>query len=534
MNETCTSSSQALQSAVVEFDLESARVSVAQLVNGVGRPGASLGDNEAYGLLGMLMQKRWFDVADPLADALAQSPAAGAEVRRRCAQIMLERGRYSAALRILLALRKARMGNQAEVLGHIGRIRKQQYVESVEQGAPEERLLALATQTYFAAYDEDRPNRLWHGINAVALLRLAEERSAPAPAVPESATALATEIRDRCNASYAARTATPYDYATAAEAELALGNCEAAREWLLRYVPVADAFSLGATLRQFEQIWKLQDWPGTCPQLLDLLRAQSVETTNATVTLSSKEIARTLNTPRAQAEAVFGADRFDSFENYRRGLERSACVARIGRTTDTGVGTGFIVPGRLIAEGLGERFVLVTNAHVISESDAERKEGALHPSEAVVTFAALPGAAADQEFTVARALYSSAPEALDVTVCELHEPVPQAAAYPIAPVLPTRDSHVQVRVIGHPSGRGLSFSVNELLDHEDPRVHYRTATEGGSSGSPVFNHEWKLIALHHAGGQSVPKLNGRDGSYQANEGIWFGAIRKAASGVLAR
>jgi endonuclease G len=32
------------------------------------------------------------------------------------------------------------------------------------------------------------------------------------------------------------------------------------------------------------------------------------------------------------------------------------------------------------------------------------------------------------------------------------------------------------------------------------RLHYRAATEGGGSGGPVFNNEWKLIGLHHAGG----------------------------------
>jgi V8-like Glu-specific endopeptidase len=66
----------------------------------------------------------------------------------------------------------------------------------------------------------------------------------------------------------------------------------------------------------------------------------------------------------------------------------------------------------------------------------------------------------------------------------------------------------------------LQFSIkdNKLLALKDRFVHYRAPTQGGSSGSPVFNEFWELIALHHAGGFNVPKLDG-DGVYAANEGI---------------
>lgn len=78
-----------------------------------------------------------------------------------------------------------------------------------------------------------------------------------------------------------------------------------------------------------------------------------------------------------------------------------------------------------------------------------------------------------------------------------------------------------------------AFQDNLLLGHKDPRVHYRTPTEGGSSGSPVFNRQWTLIALHHAGSQALTKLDG-SGKYPANEGIWIGAIIKAIAGEAAQ
>jgi V8-like Glu-specific endopeptidase len=97
--------------------------------------------------------------------------------------------------------------------------------------------------------------------------------------------------------------------------------------------------------------------------------------------------------------------------------------------------------------------------------------------------------------------------------------------------LPLRDQKQRVFVIGHPSGGSLSFSMqdNLLLDYEDPRLHYRAPTEGGSSGSPVYNGQWKLIGLHHAGDETMRRLNGAEGTYAANEGIWIASIRRALS-----
>jgi V8-like Glu-specific endopeptidase len=92
----------------------------------------------------------------------------------------------------------------------------------------------------------------------------------------------------------------------------------------------------------------------------------------------------------------------------------------------------------------------------------------------------------------------------------------------------------RVYVIGHPRGGGLSYSLNDnlLLDHERPRVHYRAPTEGGSSGSPIFNQQWDLIALHHAGGTEMKMLNGKPGTYPANEGLDFQSIREAVAKVF--
>ena len=117
-------------------------------------------------------------------------------------------------------------------------------------------------------------------------------------------------------------------------------------------------------------------------------------------------------------------------------------------------------------------------------------------------------------------LWTSPPGELDATLLRLDRPVTGPEPFPVAARLPANDGKQKVYVIGHPKGGGLSLSLtdNAILDYDERLMHYRAPTEGGSSGSPVFNNQWRLVALHHAGGSNVPKLNGRRGKYDANEG----------------
>ena len=65
-----------------------------------------------------------------------------------------------------------------------------------------------------------------------------------------------------------------------------------------------------------------------------------------------------------------------------------------------------------------------------------------------------------------------------------------------------------------------------LLDYDGTLVHYRAPTEPGSSGSPVLNKRWSVIALHHSGDNEMPRLHGT-GVYEANEGIRIDQIQSA-------
>ena len=77
----------------------------------------------------------------------------------------------------------------------------------------------------------------------------------------------------------------------------------------------------------------------------------------------------------------------------------------------------------------------------------------------------------------------------------------------------------RVNIIQHPKGRRkeLSLHDNKVTYIYDKGIRYTADTEPGSSGSPVFNNEWDLVALHHAGWSDA------DGE-ATNEGIRISAI----------
>ena len=83
-------------------------------------------------------------------------------------------------------------------------------------------------------------------------------------------------------------------------------------------------------------------------------------------------------------------------------------------------------------------------------------------------------------------------------------------------------------VVQHPDGRykEVVLRENQLVARLDYVLHYTADTEPGSSGSPVFNNEWQMIALHHWGGPWRQKVgaNGRPLNQDINEGIRASAI----------
>jgi V8-like Glu-specific endopeptidase len=76
-----------------------------------------------------------------------------------------------------------------------------------------------------------------------------------------------------------------------------------------------------------------------------------------------------------------------------------------------------------------------------------------------------------------------------------------------------------LNIIQHPKGepKQIVLRSNQLVDLMETFAHYVTDTEPGSSGAAVYNDQWEVVALHHAG---VPKMDAQ-GNLMATDGsIW--------------
>ena len=500
--------------------------------------GPPLPGAESARLLGTLRRKRLFEPMERLADALVQTGADAPVVRRQLAQALIERGSVVAATAVLRQLDgelaagrhggdAGAAGERPEVRGLLGRACKQQYVSAGRPGAPRVReALVEAVRLYHEAYAEAPARHHWHGINAVACLARARRDGVPVDA-PFDERQLAADLLARLEPPAAPPPASAWDAATALEGWVALGDGARAEERARRYAAHgdADAFELASTLRQLVEVWELDATRGIGALVLPVLQDALLRRTHGHVELSAAEVA----SGPTGLERVFGAERFRTLAWYARGLARARLVARIATLSGNGLGTGFLAPGEALVERLRGRWVLLTNAHVVGDPDAN--PAAHLPSEVVVTFEAEAGAgAAPTPRRVRRALWSSGRGPLDTTVLELDAP---AAALDdghrceVAERLPATPSD-RIYIIGHPLGGSLRYSLqdNQFLGWREPLLHYRTPTETGSSGSPLFDDEWRLIGIHHAGSHEMPRLDG-EGSYAANEGISMHAIRAA-------
>jgi endonuclease G len=63
------------------------------------------------------------------------------------------------------------------------------------------------------------------------------------------------------------------------------------------------------------------------------------------------------------------------------------------------------------------------------------------------------------------------------------------------------DNSERVNIIQHPGGRRKEISLqdNKVSQFFENKVYYFADTQKGSSGAPVFNNRWQIVALHHWG-----------------------------------
>lgn len=88
----------------------------------------------------------------------------------------------------------------------------------------------------------------------------------------------------------------------------------------------------------------------------------------------------------------------------------------------------------------------------------------------------------------------------------------------------SKESYKAVNIIQHPNGGPKKVALRNNLVYESsfPRVRYFTDTEHGSSGSPVFNDNWQVVALHRA--STFVNKGKDDPTGWVNEGTQMAAI----------
>jgi Trypsin-like peptidase domain len=79
-----------------------------------------------------------------------------------------------------------------------------------------------------------------------------------------------------------------------------------------------------------------------------------------------------------------------------------------------------------------------------------------------------------------------------------------------------------VFVVQHPGGDGkkIVLTGNEVVKEAYPYLNYSKGTLPGSSGAPVCNKDWRVVALHRAGHE----IDTPQGRIPANQGVLMKAI----------
>jgi endonuclease G len=219
---------------------------------------------------------------------------------------------------------------------------------------------------------------------------------------------------------------------------------------------------------------------------------------------------------RGEFERIINGNDLTSINYLERGTMVSKSVGRVhirdsfGSTI--GYGTGFLVAPN----------VLMTNNHVLERSGVARMSA--------IEF--------DFEYDVngvdrASSFFGLLPDQLFFTDAELDFSVVAVATESEGQRRPLSDFS-WLKLIGdsgkallgeyltipqHPGGERKQICVreNQLIRVDEKVVWYATDTLGGSSGSPVFNNSWQVVALHHLG---VPDKDA-DGNWLTVDGkVW--------------
>jgi V8-like Glu-specific endopeptidase len=197
-------------------------------------------------------------------------------------------------------------------------------------------------------------------------------------------------------------------------------------------------------------------------------------------------------------ERIIGQSQLMSSFFLPLGAERARAVGRIVTQMGAGVGTGFLISPRL----------LMTNNHVIENDGragrcrvefdyvrrfdgriADTQVFDLLPAEFFLTSEDRDGLNLDYTVVAVEAVNARGEELAARGSIPLNVATGEVTLAELA------------NIIQHPGGdpQQVALRDNKVVESLEHFIRYEADTQPGSSGSPVFNDQWQLAALHHSG-----------------------------------
>ncbi|MFI0405795.1 DNA/RNA non-specific endonuclease [Actinomadura sp. 3N508] len=220
--------------------------------------------------------------------------------------------------------------------------------------------------------------------------------------------------------------------------------------------------------------------------------------------------------PAARLEKIINTVDYVGVRYLDAGVAAARTVGRVNIRDEGGRTVGY-GSGSLVSPSL-----FLTNHHVLPDAgtaltsmiEFNYQDGVDGRPLAVVAFELDP-----ERFFLAD-------EGLDFALVAVDAPAAELAAFGHNRLIEAEGKAIIgefVTIVQHPRGdrKQVALRENRIVDIPERFLHYVADTEPGSSGSPVFNDQWEVVALHHA---SVPVPEPEESGSFVNEGIRISRI----------
>lgn len=211
----------------------------------------------------------------------------------------------------------------------------------------------------------------------------------------------------------------------------------------------------------------------------------------------------------ATAEVLIGKNNLQPIAFLAQGLQVARAVGQV-IVPGEGLGTGFLIGAS----------VLMTNNHVLPSVEVARRAQLRLNYETDLEGKLMPS----YYYPINPNNLFLTHEKLDFTIVSVdNNPGARWGIIPLSSnLIPNIGDNVVL--IQHPGGapKQIALVDNEISYIDNSITQYLTDSLPGSSGSPVFDQQWRLVAIHHSGGW-IPEPSTQSTHFR-NEGILMATI----------